>query len=76
MLGVFLSVIVVGIFDQILSNNNVSSQEQSIVFGVLLLASVILPNAGRGYRAVSKRLGMKSSKTKPTIENAAVISEL
>ncbi len=57
LLGVVLSVIAVGIFDQILSIKNVSSQEQSIVFGILLLASVVLPNSARGYRALRKRFG-------------------
>jgi rhamnose transport system permease protein len=60
LLGVVLSVIAVGIFDQILSIKNVSSQEQSIVFGILLLASVVLPNSARGYRAIRKRFGQGS----------------
>ncbi|MFZ1062399.1 MAG: ABC transporter permease [Acidimicrobiales bacterium] len=61
MLGVFLSVIAVGTFDQVLTIKNVSSQEQSIVFGVLLLASVVVPNLPRGYRAVRQRLTARSA---------------
>lgn len=52
LLGVLLSVLAVGTFDQVLTIKNVSSQEQSIVFGLLLLASVLLPNAARWYRAL------------------------
>lgn len=63
MLGVVLSVVAVGIFDQVLTIKNVSSQEQSIVFGILLLASVILPNTGRGYRLVRRRFARESSAT-------------
>lgn len=51
--GVFLSVLAVGTFDQVLTIKNVSSQEQSIVFGLLLLASVILPNLAKIYRTAS-----------------------
>jgi rhamnose transport system permease protein len=58
LLGVVLSVIAVGTFDQVLTIKNVSSQEQSIVFGLLLLASVLLPNAARGYRAIRHRIGL------------------
>ena len=61
MLGVFLSVIAVGTFDQVLTIKNVSSQEQSIVFGVLLLASVVIPNLPRGYRAVRQRLASRTA---------------
>ncbi len=66
MLGVVLSVIAVGIFDQVLTIKNVSSQEQSIVFGILLLASVILPNTGRGYRLLRRRFARESSE--PALE--------
>ena len=56
LLGVVFSVIAVGTFDQVLTIKNVSAQEQSIVFGLLLLASVLLPNAARGYRTIRRRL--------------------
>jgi rhamnose transport system permease protein len=61
LLGVVLSVIAVGTFDQVLTIKDVSSQEQSIVFGLLLLASVLLPNAARAYRAVRHRMGSRRS---------------
>jgi len=61
LLGVVLSVIAVGTFDQVLTIKDVSSQEQSIVFGLLLLASVLLPNVARAYRAVRHRMGSRSS---------------
>jgi rhamnose transport system permease protein len=70
MLGVVLSVIAVGIFDQVLTIKNVSSQEQSIVFGILLLASVILPNTGRGYRLLRRRFGRESSEPEPVQASA------
>ncbi len=53
--GVLLSVFAVGIFDQVLTIKNVSAQEQSIVFGLLLLASVLLPNVARWTRALRGR---------------------
>jgi rhamnose transport system permease protein len=71
LLGVVLSVVAVGIFDQILSIKNVSSQEQSIVFGILLLASVVLPNSARGYRALRKRLGSGSSSNSDALKSNA-----
>jgi len=58
--GVFLSVIAVGTFDQILTIKNVSSEDQSIVFGLLLLASVVIPNIPRGYHLVRQRLNSAS----------------
>ncbi len=61
LLGVVLSVIAVGTFDQVLTIKNVSSQEQSIVFGILLLASVVLPNIPRGLRAVRQRYAVRTT---------------
>jgi len=61
MLGVVLSVIAVGTFDQVLTIKNVSAQEQSIVFGLLLLASVVVPNVGRWTRLLRQRLRPRES---------------
>jgi rhamnose transport system permease protein len=55
-IGVVLSVVIVGFFTEALTLINVSSEEQNIVFGVLLLLSVLLPNAAGGYRRVRRRL--------------------
>jgi rhamnose transport system permease protein len=54
--GVALSVLVVGSFDEALTLINVSAQKQNIVFGVLLLISVLLPNGADGFRRVRRRL--------------------
>ncbi len=61
--GVVLSVIAVGSFDQVLTIKNVSSQSQSVVFGILLLASVLLPNSARGYRALRARMARRRAVT-------------
>lgn len=58
--GVLLSVLAVGTFDQVLTIKNVSSQEQSIVFGLLLLASVLLPNAAAWYGALRAKMTKQS----------------
>ncbi len=54
--GVVLSVLVVGSVDEALNLINVSSQKQSIVFGVLLLISVLLPNGADGLHRLRGRL--------------------
>jgi rhamnose transport system permease protein len=56
-IGVVLSVLVVGSFDESLTLINVSAQKQNIVFGVLLLISVLLPNGADGLRRLQQRLG-------------------
>lgn len=49
-LGVVLSVLIVGSLQMALSQLNVSSDKQNIVTGVLLLISVIVPNGGEALR--------------------------
>jgi rhamnose transport system permease protein len=55
-IGVVLSVVIVGFFTEALTLINVSSEEQNIVFGFLLLLSVLLPNGADGYRRLRRRL--------------------
>lgn len=54
-LGVVLSVIVIGTFEEALTLINVTSQKQNIVFGILLLISVLLPNGADGIRRLRAR---------------------
>lgn len=54
--GVVLSVLVVGSFDEALTLINVSAQKQNVVFGVLLLISVLLPNGSDGFRRLRRRV--------------------
>ena len=51
-LGVVLSVIIVGSLQMALTQINVSADKQNIVTGVLLLISVIVPNGGEALRRV------------------------
>ena len=56
LLGVVLSVLVIGSFDESLTLLNVTQQSQNIVFGILLLISVLLPNGADGFRRVRSRV--------------------
>jgi rhamnose transport system permease protein len=55
-IGVVLSVIIVGCLTEALTLINVSAEEQNIVFGVLLLLSVLVPNTADGYGRLRRRL--------------------
>lgn len=55
-LGVFLSVLIIGSLQMALTQINVSSDKQNIVTGVLLLISVIVPNGPEVVRRVRDRL--------------------
>jgi rhamnose transport system permease protein len=55
-LGVFLAVLIVGLTQVAFTLINVSAEEQQIVFGVLLLLSVLVPNSAEGYRRVRARV--------------------
>jgi rhamnose transport system permease protein len=66
LLGVALSVLVIGSFDESLTLLNVTQQSQNIVFGVLLLISVLLPNGADGVRRVRARAGRsRTASTRP-----------
>jgi rhamnose transport system permease protein len=54
--GVFLSVVIVGLTEVAFTLINISAQDQQVIFGVLLLASVVVPNALTIYRSVGVRL--------------------
>jgi len=54
--GVVLSVAIVGSLQMALTQINVSADKQNIVTGVLLLISVIVPNGGEALRRVRDRL--------------------
>jgi rhamnose transport system permease protein len=49
-LGVVLSVLIVAASQVAFTLINISSEEQQIIFGVLLLFSVLVPNGAAGYR--------------------------
>lgn len=51
-IGVVLSVIIVGLTEVSFTLINISSQEQQVIFGGLLLLSVVVPNAGEIYRRI------------------------
>jgi rhamnose transport system permease protein len=54
--GVVLAVAVLGCLQTALTDDQVPAQDQNIVIGALLLASVILPNLGDLYRRVRERI--------------------
>jgi rhamnose transport system permease protein len=54
--GVFLAVAVIGCLQTALTLDLVPAQDQSIIVGALLVASVIVPNAGELYRRARLRL--------------------
>ena len=55
-LGVVLAVAVLGCLQTALTADQIPAQDQNIVVGCLLLASVIVPNAGDLYRRARERL--------------------
>ncbi len=55
-MGVVVSVLVVGAFTDALTLINVSAEAQNVVFGVLLLVSVLVPNGADGYNRLRRRL--------------------
>lgn len=55
-LGVFIAVVIVGLIEVAFTLINISSQAQQVVFGVLLLLSVVVPNGGEIYRRLRARL--------------------
>jgi rhamnose transport system permease protein len=54
--GVVLSAIIVGLTEVAFTLINISAQDQQVIFGVLLLASVVVPNAGQIYRSLDGRV--------------------
>jgi rhamnose transport system permease protein len=54
-LGVVLSVLIVALSQVAFTLINVSAEEQQIVFGLLLLFSVLVPNGADGYRRLRAR---------------------
>jgi rhamnose transport system permease protein len=55
-IGVVLSVVIVGLTEVSFTLINISSQEQQVIFGGLLLLSVVVPNAGEIYRRLHGRV--------------------
>jgi rhamnose transport system permease protein len=64
-LGVVLSVLVVALSQVAFTLINVSSEEQQIIFGVLLLFSVLVPNSAEGYRRARARIN-RARRSVPT----------
>ncbi len=54
--GVVLSVAIVGCLQQALTQKNVQPEVQNIILGVLLLISVIIPNGGEAIRRIRERV--------------------
>jgi rhamnose transport system permease protein len=54
-IGVVLSVAIVGCLQQALTQMNVQPEVQNIVIGVLLLISVVIPNSGEAIRRIRDR---------------------
>lgn len=77
LLGVVLSVLVIGSFDESLTLVNVTQQSQNIVFGILLLISVLLPNSADGIRRIRARTARlrtastRSSRPQPSEPSAS-----
>jgi rhamnose transport system permease protein len=63
-IGVVLSVAIVGALQMALTQINVSADKQNIVTGVLLLISVIVPNGGEMLRRLRARAS-RSAATRP-----------
>jgi rhamnose transport system permease protein len=55
-LGVVLSAVIVGLTEVAFTLINISAQDQQVIFGGLLLLSVVVPNAGEIYRRVRWRV--------------------
>jgi rhamnose transport system permease protein len=55
-IGVVLSVAIVGCLQQALTQKNVQPEVQNIILGVLLLISVIIPNGGEAIRRIRERV--------------------
>ena len=55
-LGVVLSVLIIGLTEVLFTLINISAEDQQIIFGGLLLLSVVVPNAGEIYRRVTGRV--------------------
>jgi rhamnose transport system permease protein len=53
--GVVLSVAIVGCLTQALTQRNVQPEVQNIILGVLLLISVVIPNGGEAIRRIRDR---------------------
>jgi rhamnose transport system permease protein len=53
--GVVLSVAIVGCLQQALTQKNVQPEVQNIIIGVLLLISVVIPNGGEAIRRIRER---------------------
>jgi rhamnose transport system permease protein len=70
-IGVVLSVAIVGSLQMALTQINVSADKQNIVTGVLLLISVIVPNAGEAARRARGRLHRRARPSK-SIPNESI----
>ena len=59
-LGVVLSVVIVGGLTQALTQAHVAAEKQNIVIGLLLLISVVIPNAAEALRRIRGRMRRRS----------------
>src|SRR5262245_2285260 len=66
--GVVLAVAVLGCLQTALTADLIPAQDQSIVVGALLLASVIVPNSAELYRRARTRLASAAARRRATAE--------
>ncbi|NIF78822.1 ABC transporter permease [Paraburkholderia sp. Cy-641] len=72
MVGVLLSLLIIGVLKNALTLDDVSSETLTIVTGVLLLASVLIPNLVARWRAARDRRFIAKSAAASTAEAASV----
>jgi rhamnose transport system permease protein len=63
MIGVLLSLLIIGVLKNALTLDDVSSETLTVVTGVLLLASVLIPNLVARWRAARDRRFIAKSAT-------------
>jgi rhamnose transport system permease protein len=67
MVGVLLSLLIIGVLKNALTLDDVSSETLTIVTGALLLASVLIPNLVARWRAMrDRKLIAAQTLTKPS----------
>ncbi|MBN3850256.1 ABC transporter permease [Paraburkholderia sp. Ac-20342] len=74
MVGVLLSLLIIGVLKNALTLDDVSSETLTIVTGVLLLASVLIPNLVARWRAARDRRFIAKSAAASTAEAASASS--
>jgi rhamnose transport system permease protein len=68
--GVVIAVAVLGCLQTALTADRIPSQDQNIVVGALLVASVIVPNSGELYRRARARLRSAAARRNVAVTQA------